>query len=220
MLSFVLYPLWKALKRPLKSALDNNFSLLGGHFKALLSTTIDDLIWVLQNESFNTDVWRHYATGEIWDRNKGRSDGTILSVKAFPPSAIAGAEGISSTLRQRIAQNVRLDALRSDIGITDGEWMEILASYSAEVVRHGLIFAFKRMLKHGLALDGSDYVIDVAQAEPIRVAGQAGHHTLVILYRLPNSGKPSVSKAKNIWKHRMKSSYLYELEEYDGFKAG
>ena len=218
MLELALWPLWRLLKGPLQVLLKDKFSLVGGQLKALLSSTIDDLVAAVQEQFFATDVWRHMAEGEI--RKKGGSYvDKLISVAAFPPDAIINATKIRAALVQRLSENIRLDALRTDAGVTDQEWTKILNSYAQDVLRHAMPFALRRMIKYELALYSSHFMIDIAHLEPIRIKGKAGHHTLVVLYDKPSAGKPSVSKAKKIWKHRTSSSYDYTLADYDGFEA-
>lgn len=59
MLEFALWPLWGLLKPRLKSLADKKFSVMGGQFKALLSSTLDDLIVAMQKNFFSTDTWKH-----------------------------------------------------------------------------------------------------------------------------------------------------------------
>jgi hypothetical protein len=220
LLEFALWPLWRILKGPLEGLLKDKFSLVGGQFKALLSSTVDDLVAALQEDFFATGTWKHLAAGKIQKKGSDRYAATLLSVGVFPPDAIEASTKIRASLVDRLSKNVRLDALRTDAGIADQDWKNILDVYAKDVVRHALPFALRRMIKHELPLYLSSYVIDLAQLEPIRIKGKAGHHKLVVLYEQSTlGGKPTVSKAMKIWKRRTSSSYDYSLGDYDGFIA-
>jgi hypothetical protein len=217
MLGFVLWPLWRQLKGPLKSLLSDKFSLVGGQLKGLLSSTIDDLIAAIQKSFFDTDTWRHLAEGEIRKKKGGQR---LIRVKAFPLAAILEASKIRSALAARLKENIRLDAVRTEAGVADADWGRVVESYAGDVLRFALPIAIKKMIRHEMAFYLEHHVIDVAELEPIRISGKAGLHRLVILYDKPYSeDSPTVAKATKIWKARMSGSYDYSMDDYDGFKA-
>ncbi|MFO1440035.1 MAG: hypothetical protein U1F81_17050 [Verrucomicrobiaceae bacterium] len=217
MLEFALWPLWRLLKGPLQNILQARFSILGRQFKALLSSTVDDLIAALTNESFNTDIWRHAAEGTIRAR---KSSSRLLSIEAFPLEALQHSSHIKAALVVALRSNVRLDAQRNELNIPDAEWHKITEDYATDVLRLGLVFALRRMKRQEIPLYTSNVVLDIAEREPIRVRGKAGHHTLVILCRQPHLDSDlSLRKAARIWKAREDEEYQFELKEYDGFNA-
>jgi len=61
---FILRPLWKELKTPLKGILKDKFSVIGRQFKGTLSSTGNDLIVVLQN-NLGAGIYNRYSSGTI-----------------------------------------------------------------------------------------------------------------------------------------------------------
>jgi len=218
MLGFVLWSLWGKLKGPLKSLLSEKFSIVGGQLKALLASTIDDLAGAVHQGFFATDTWRHFAKAEVGKKGKQN----VIELDLFPLGSITEATKIKDVLVTRLKKNVRLDAVRTEAGVADADWQKVLETYAADVQRLALPLAIKKMVRNEMPFYLEDnYVIDLAELEPIRIKGNAGHHTLVVLYSRPSyrGDAPSVAKAGKIWRHRTNDAYYYKLGEYDGFKA-
>lgn len=224
MLAFVLWPLWKELKGPLKSVLGKKFSMLSGNLKGLLSSAIDDLVAAIQVAYFSTDIWRHLAEAEVEERKDQQRK---FRYKIFPLTSLNEATKIRSALVDRLRKNVNLDAARTTAGISDDDWAKTLEIYAGSVLRFGLPIALKKMISNNLKIDSTDYVIDLAEAEPIKIneirdgknVPVAGYHKLVILFTNSSTDSQRLKDATKIWKKRKDSSYAYKLSDYDGFKA-
>jgi hypothetical protein len=217
MLAFVLWPLWKQLKAPLKSALADKFSVVGGQFKLLLSSTVDDLITAIQSAFFSTDQWKHLADAEVEVR-KGKKKS--FSYKAFPITSLSESRKIKAALIQRLRQNVKLDAVRTEAGVGEKDWEKTLDAYAGEVLRLGLSIAMSKMIRNEMTIDSAQYVVDLAEAEAIKVQGVSGHHKLVVLFtKYSNDASSRLKEANKYWKKRGADDVKYSLGEYDGFKA-
>ena len=144
MFEYALWRLWGALKTPLKASLKEKSSIVGKQFKALLSSTVDDLAGALQDGFFDTDTWRHAAEGRIRKKSGDGYGELLLSVTVFPIDAIAEATKVRKALVDRSGKNLRLDALRTDAGVDDQTGKNTLNDYAANVVRLGLKHALRR----------------------------------------------------------------------------
>jgi hypothetical protein len=215
-----LRAVWGPVKQKLSPLLKEKSSVITRRFKDLLSATIDDLIKALQEKYFATDVWRHTAKAHLKKKGDTSYSATVLTVAAFPIEAIIESKLLADGLAKRILENLPLDAIRTDARIEDAQWQSIVTEYASSIVRHGLPIALRRMISQELPIHSSEYVIDLAELEPLRVKGTAGHHTVVVLYEKPYSkDKPTVSQARKIWSNRTSGSYDREIGDYDGFKA-
>jgi hypothetical protein len=224
----MLFPslwLWKQVKGPLKSILNEKFSLLSGQFKSLLSSTIDDLIAALQEVYFSTDAWRHLADAKV-EEVKGKK--REVQYKVFPIAALEDSSKIKAALVARLLKNVPLDAARNKAGVGNEEWKRTLEAYSGTTLRFGLALAIRKMIRNELAIFSNEYVIDLAEAEPIKIKeireGKtefvAGYHELIVTFSKHSSkGFPTLGDATKFWKNRTDSSYTYKRGDYDGFKA-
>jgi hypothetical protein len=222
MLDLSLWPLWRALKAPLRIRLGKHYGSISRALKGLLSTTINDLVKTLQEEFYGTNTWEHLAKAKI--RRKGNyADGfgdQAMTVKVFPLFAIEESIRLHASLRKRIARNVKLDAMRTEAGIDDAAWNAILDAYVTDFIRQALPLALRRMIKKCVPFYRFCHPIDLATMEPIRINGKAGHHTLVVLYDGPFSDdKPTVQKAARMWKERSSSQIDYTVSDYDGYTA-
>jgi hypothetical protein len=206
--------LWRKLKGPLKKLLGKNFSRLSDQFKALCSSIVDDVASATQ-AGLPLEVIKHVAQGDI---SKGKE--TLIFIRALPLDAISNSSSIRKSLIERIKANVRLDAARTKSGIGNVEWNQILDSYAGNVLSIVLPDAIRKMSDNELPLYAGDYIIDLADSEPIRFAGTPEDHQLIVLYlKIDDRKHPTVSQAKKIWKNRNSRSVTYTLGPYDGFKA-
>jgi hypothetical protein len=217
MLEFALWPLWKALKGPLKSTLNDKFSIVGGQFKALLSSTMDDLIAATQDAYWSTDLWKHLCKADV---RKRKESADRFEYELFPLNSILESSKIRQALVSRLKKNVKLDAVRTEAGVSDPDWMKALDDYSGNLLRFGLPIAIKKMIRHELPLHSQTYLVSIAEAEAIKIDKTSGHHRLVILYQKSSSkGAPKLGEATKTWDSRNDDSYEYNLGDYDGFKA-
>jgi hypothetical protein len=212
-------PLWKLLEGPLKSLLKDKFSVLSGRFKALLSSTQNDLITAIESNFPSTGVSSHLTYAEL----TRRSDDRKIQVHLFPADALAQSPTIKSSLMETLKKNVDLNAARVAAGINDEDWKKILQTYSGDVLRFGLPYAIETMSGSNKKPFSMGYhVIDLARGEAIKIQKRDVYKDVVVLYRQTGMTPPTVSEAKSFWKKRKDTTYRYERAEagYDGFTAG
>ena len=103
-----------------------------------------------------------------------------------------------------------------------------METYAGIVLRFGLPIALKKMISNNMEINSTEYVIDLAEAEPIKIneikdgknVPVAGYHKMVILFTKYSSDDPHrLRDGTKIWKKRKDGSYAYKLGDYDGFKA-
>jgi hypothetical protein len=119
-----------------------------------------------------------------------------------------------------LRQNVNLDAVRTEAGVSDKDWDKTLEAYAGEVLRFGLSIALNKMLRNEMEISTSQYGVDLAEAEAIKVQGVSGHHKLVVLFtKYSSDGSSRLKEASKYWKKRRDDEVKYSLGEYDGFNA-
>jgi hypothetical protein len=213
-------PLWKLLKGPLKKILADRFSVLGGRFKGILSSTENDLIAVLKEQFFVPGFPSHFSYADIGKRGK-----RAIRFDYFAIDALTGSSKLRDELAARLKDNVDLGAARTQAGINAADWDRIVQQYSEAVLQFGLPLAVKHLADDDTAFAIGYSVIDLAKGEPIRIVknGKQEDATrdLVVLYRSTGFSPPSVSDAKKAWKKRHDSSYEYKraINGYVEFKV-
>jgi len=203
-------PLWKLLEGPLRKILADRFSVLGGRFKGILSTTENDLIAVFKEQFSTPGFSSHFSYADIGKRG-GKSR---IRFHFFAVDALEGSSKINDALAARLKDNIDLGAARNQAGISDAEWDNMVQQYSDAVLHFGLSSAIKSIIDDKTAFALGYYVIDLAKGEPTRVvknrAKQDLSRDLVVLYRPVGMDPPSVSDAKKVWGKRHDSAYEYE----------
>jgi hypothetical protein len=207
-------PLWGLLKKPLKALLKDQYSQLGGKFKALLSSTQRDLIGAIQSQAWQTNIFLHATSARV-----GEANGDLSAVTIFPVDAIERSSKIRDVLLKKLKEDVSLGAARNAAGIGDTDWDRILQSYCGDVLRLGMPYAVKQMISEGSDFCSDYAALDLAKNEPIKVAGKDVLTDVIVLARRGNDAE--LHRARKNWARRNNKGYVYEREDkgYDGFKA-
>ena len=206
--------IWGMLKGPLKKLLGKKFSVVSKNFKVLNKSIIGDVI-VATQKGFPLEVIKDVASGDI---SKGQE--TLLFLQAIPLDAISSSSKIRKLLVERFKLNDELGKAQDKAGFSKQEWDRILDAYAGDVLRLLFPTAIREMSDNESPLYAGEYVIDLADAETIRIGGKPQSKQLIVLYGKIDDGKhPTISQAKKIWKNRNSHSVAYKLGPYEGAQA-
>ncbi len=134
-------PLWKLLKGPLKKILADRFSVLGGRFKGILSSTESDLIAVLKEQFFVPGFPSHFSYADIGKRGK-----KAIRFDYFAVDALSGSSKLRDELAARLKNNIDLSAARTQAGINAADWDKIVQQYSEAVLSFGCLSQSRDLL--------------------------------------------------------------------------